>query len=125
MVSFNEKILCLFAIDLTKLIFMSRKVGDVVSLVKVDHQVLSSFSLFNLSNDQMMFVIKMARTTSQQKVVVRNSRGEILIEKSLPFFVSEISRTANGTIVMNKGTSNVARVLNNQDNVETIKFKTF
>ena len=104
---------------------MSRQVGDVVSLVKVDHQVLSSYSLFNLSNDQMMFVIKMARTTSQQKVVVRNSRGEILIEKSFPFFVSEISRTAYGTIVMNKGTSNVARVLNNQDNVETIKFKTF
>ena len=63
--------------------------------------------------------------TSPQKAFVRNSRGEILIEKSFPFIVSDISRTAYGTIFMNIGTGNIVRVLKNQDRVQTIKFITF
>ena len=104
---------------------MSRQVGDVMSQVKFYDQVLSSYSLYNLGNDQIMYLNKLPSNTSPQKATVRNSRGEILIEKPFPFFVTDISRTAYGTIVINTGKGNIVRVLKNQDKVETIKFISF
>ena len=92
LLSFNDNTLCFFDFGKSILKFMSREVGNVVSQVQMDRQLpfRSGYNLLNLGNDQIMYFIRQPRSTSPQNAIVMNSRGEILIEKQLPFFFYEL-----------------------------------
>lgn len=98
---------------------MSRASGQVLSRSNLNRTVFDYLSLFDLRQDQMLFVSKFFRTQPKQTAMVINSNGQVLIEKVVEFFFSEIARTAYGTIILNRG------LFRNNQHTQTIRFKTF
>ena len=117
--AFNSTTLCLFSFHVSQLVFMSRASGQVLSRSNLNRTVFDYLSLFDLRQDQMLFVSKFFRAQPKQTAMVINSNGQVLIEKVLEFFFSEIARTAYGTIILNRG------LFRNNNHTQTIRFKTF
>lgn len=111
----------MFSSEQNQLRLISRKSGEILSNTTLSCMLFQHLSLFDLKNDQILFISKSFKNNkpAEQKAIIVNSRGEILDEKKMKYFIADLSRTVYDTIIVNKGI-----FYNNDNNTQTIKFKT-